>query len=126
MSTAANKASIRQQSVERTAARIRAFLAKVRGLRGCQLECAEHWQYARSLIERIAESADQNEDDYATPPLRLSADDCACVLQFLAQIEPLEPGSWWVERHGEPSHLVGYQMILFVLQESVLKLGRRR
>ncbi len=113
----------REHWAEHTGPRIRAFLSKVCALRGTELESSDYWQRGRSLIEDMASSAERSGSDCEPPPLRLSAEDCACVLQFLGQIEPREPATWFERARGEPCHHTGCHMVLFVLRESVLKIG---
>jgi hypothetical protein len=79
----------------------------------------EAYQNGRGLIERLA--ACSLGTDY--PHVTLMLNQCADVLSFLANSEPLEPRGWWKEPKDGPSHLVGLQFVLETLEESVRRRG---
>lgn len=101
---------------DRTSARIRAFLSSMQPLSGVAgLEGEQEFRRGRALIERLADSA---EADHA-PTLRLSPAQCADVVHFLAEIEPVEPASWWTDPQDAASHAVGLKFILEALEASL-------
>jgi hypothetical protein len=103
---------------EDTSARIYAYLASVRPLRGvADLGQREDFQRGRALIERMAMSA-QGMDP---PRLYLGRSYCADVLRFISQTEPLEPRDWWNDPEGSPSHVVGFNFVLQTLADSLDK-----
>jgi hypothetical protein len=109
---------------ERTSDRLRAYLASVRPL-GDVADIAEgdEYQRGRGLIERMALSMGDAEHDW--PSLRLSAAQCADVLRFVSQSEPLEPRAWWADPPDAPSHVCGYEMVLGCVEKSLRGLGGR-
>src|SRR5580700_11009502 len=85
---------------EDTADRIRAYLASVCPLSGCDVSAArtytgadDYYQRGRSLIERLALSARGTHD----PTLQLTATQAADVLYFIHNSEPIAPRTWWVD-----------------------------
>lgn len=119
MSAAAKPRSLEAYSDD-SGPRIRAYLASMRPMRGvADIYSLETYQRGRSLIEAMALTA-TGED---MPAIRLSAADCADILAFVSYSEPVEPGSWWKDPKGSPSHLVGYYLIVQAVQAA---LRRRR
>jgi hypothetical protein len=106
---------------DRTSDRLRAYLASVRPLRGFA-EGAEY-QRGRALIERIAMSMGDIEHDW--PSFRLSTAQCADVLRFVFESEPLEPRAWWADPTDAPSHVCGYVMVLGCVEKNLRGLGGR-
>jgi hypothetical protein len=101
---------------EDTGARIRAYLASMRPLRGvADIAEKEDCQRGRALIERMAMSA-QGTDP---PRLVLSAAHCADVLRYISAMEPLEPRDWWKDPEDSPSHLVGFYFVVETLAHSL-------
>ena len=98
---------------EATAGRIRAFLASMRHLRGCNVADDDHYQDGRSVIERLALSADEEN----RPTLGLSSAECADALNFLGRSEPREPRDWWKDPENAPSHVVGFYLTLGSLED---------
>jgi hypothetical protein len=95
---------------------IRAYLASVRPLRGCaDLPDSEEYQAGRSAIERLAISAHG----------QVSPTECADVVNFIRNSEPVKPRSWWNEPDDEPSHLVGLHVILEAVERSLRAKGGR-
>jgi hypothetical protein len=108
--------------LDATGNRIRAYLASVRPLGGvADLGTDEFYQRGRSLIERLALSA---EDD-ALPSLRLTAAQCADVVRFIAMSEPIEPSTWWEDPEGAPSHIAGFTLLMNAVESSLRGPGRR-
>jgi hypothetical protein len=92
-----------------TAPRLRAYLANVRPLRGiADLYGNERYQSGRSLIERMALSADGE----GVPTLRLTTAQCADVLHFMHFSEPVNLSYWFQEPEDAPSHLAGQAFVL--------------
>jgi hypothetical protein len=103
-----------------TAPQIRAYLASVRPMVGiADLYESEPYQRGRSLIERVAISARGGD----VPTLRLTAAQCADVVYFIHSSEPLEPSTWWSDPKDEPSHLVGFYIVLGTLEKSLRRKG---
>jgi hypothetical protein len=95
--------------------RILAFLASVRPIRGSADSADEDYYRGRSIIERMAISS----EDTDSPTIKLTAEHCASVLQFLANVEPFEPKTWWQDSDEGPSHLVGYVFVLQTLRANL-------
>ncbi len=91
--------------IDGTPARIRAFIDSMRMLRG--MEYPAHHDRGWALLERIAKSADRNTSEYSVPKIRLNAEDCACVLRLMTQIEPKKRATWWWDDKGGASHICG-------------------
>lgn len=109
---------------DRTADRLRAYLASMRPLRGSdRLDEDDDYQAGRALVERMALSP--GDDDTDQPALRLSADECVQVLQFMACTEPVDREAWWTDPKESPSHLAGFYMVLRCLQDSICDFGRQ-
>ena len=66
-------------------------------------------------ILRLAASA-QGEDPLT---LRLTDDQCADVLHFIAYSDPIRPKDWWTEPKDAPSHIVGFIFVLHALEDSL-------
>lgn len=101
--------------LDRTDGRIRAYLASMRPLRGSSGENSDEYRRGRSLIERMAvgvEGCDR-------PELRLTPAECADVLYFFALSEPIEPREWWHDPEDAPSPVVGHQLVVGVLEDSL-------
>lgn len=119
--SAKKPAVAKQPPSEATSDRIRAFLASMRPLRGCDAASREEYQLGRALIERLALSA--RDDDY--PTLRLTAEQCADVLNFLSRSEPIEEEGWWQDDQDGPSHLCGFYEVIIALETSLRARGRK-
>jgi hypothetical protein len=88
----------------------------MRPLRGvADVTESEEYQRGRSTIERLALSAVGE----GSPSLRLTAAECADVLHFMHFSEPVKPKTWWEDPIDEPSHVVGYYMLLYTLDRSL-------
>lgn len=99
-----------------TGPRIRAYLASVRPRRGVAgVGEEEEYQRGRSLIERVALSAHGD----GSPTLRLTATQCADVVNFVRQSDPVTPRTWWSEPADAPSHLVGLCFVLDAVESSL-------
>jgi hypothetical protein len=96
---------------EYTERRIRAYLASVVPLN----ELDNGAERGRALIEQIALSAQGDNH----PPIRLSVDRCADVLDFVASVQPMEPRTWWEDPKGAPSPMVGFYLVLGTLVNSL-------
>jgi hypothetical protein len=102
-----------------TAPRIRAFLLSMRPLRGMgDVPDDDPYHRGRRVIERMADTA----PGLDMPKCRLSLQDCADVMGFLALSEPVKPGTWWRDPRGSPSHLVGFQIVMQTIEKA---LGRK-
>lgn len=104
---------------ERTGDRIRAFLASMRPLDGSGAGDDKEYHRGRSLIERLALSATEEDD----PTLRLGAAQCADVLNYLGRSEPIEERDWWKDPRNAPNHVIGYEMVLRALERSLRDVG---
>lgn len=100
---------------DKTADRIRAFLASVRPWDDFHVDARFH--RGRALIDRMAMIATDTE----TPTLELSAAQCADVIQFLHHVEPFEPLTWWKDPEDAPSHLCGLSLVMQVLENNLRK-----
>lgn len=105
--------------LDETSRRLMAYLASMGPLRGC-VHDEPHYQMGRAAIERMAMMAMGT--DY--PPATLTAAQCADVLHFIRMSEPLQPLGWWDDPEDAPSHLVGFVIVLCVLEKS-LRAGTR-
>jgi hypothetical protein len=76
------------------------------------------YKRGRALINRLAVTA-QGED---SPRLRLSASDCADILRFMSFSEPTSPRTWWKDPADAPSHVVGFNMVLNAMEDSLRQL----
>lgn len=100
---------------DRTADRIRAFLDRVQTLSGCVFDeerTATH-KRAQKAIERLAASAHKTEAPQAT----LTVAECADVLRYLADIEPVDAATWFDD--SGVSHLCGQMFIFEALERSL-------
>jgi hypothetical protein len=101
---------------EETTTEIRAYLARVCPLRDCaELDDGEEYRRGRSLIERLAISAEGK----VAPTVRLSPSQCADVIFVGRNSEPADPRSWFTEPDDEPSHLLGLCVILGATERSL-------
>ncbi|HXR91087.1 MAG TPA: hypothetical protein VN750_12510 [Steroidobacteraceae bacterium] len=106
--------------MDRTDNRIRAYLASVQSLSGI---ASQEIDVGRELIERMAFTA--KGDQY--PELRLTPNECADVLHYLADRKPVEPGAWWNDPpKGSPSHVCGFYLILEILARSLRTANQQR
>ncbi|MGO9592984.1 MAG: hypothetical protein ACLQFF_12565 [Steroidobacteraceae bacterium] len=105
---------------DNTADAVRAYLASLQPVDGCDLTDDKSYWNGRVLIERIALSA-KGED---VPTLRLSVSECADVLRFIHCSQPVRRSAWWRDPPGKPSHLIGFIMVLQVLENSLRAVGR--
>lgn len=97
---------------DRTDARLRAYVASVESMSGTAEEDRER---GAVLIERLAASA-QGSD---SPALQLTPEECADVLAWMADRQPVDPDSWWQDPKDAPSHLCGFYMLLQALEHSL-------
>jgi hypothetical protein len=97
-----------------TAPQILAFLVSMECLFD-EGQVYEGFHRGRSLIERIAMSAKGTD----SPRIRLSNEECADVLHFLAQVQPRDKRNWWIDPEDAPSPVTGLQFVLFALKESL-------
>jgi hypothetical protein len=100
--------------------RISAFLGSVRTTRGMEedAEELEGFHSGREAIEQMARTAPDTDNPLTTFP----ANRCADVLTFLRCVEPVDKVNWWIDPKAAPSHVVGFQLVLICLEES-LRLG---
>jgi len=105
-------------ALDSTPARIRAFLAAVVPLRGSDAAEDERYQRGRSLIERLALSAEGG-DTYDPPTLNLTTTECADVLYFVSRSEALDGPTWWDDPKDAASHLCGFMFIMDAVEESL-------
>lgn len=103
---------------------IRAFLASVRPTRHVIYveRIAEANQRGRSLVERMAAAA-VNDD---VPALRLTAEEIADALSFLACSEPVDLKGWWSDTLDGPSWVCGYLHVLQALEKSLRDAGEQQ
>jgi hypothetical protein len=101
-----------------TADRVRAYLAHVEP-RDAAAD-SSGYRDGMLLIERIAASA--NGED--SPALKLTANQCADVLEFINYSDPISRKDWWNDT-GVTSHLVGLDIVLCTVTEN-LRASRRR
>lgn len=101
--------------IDRTDARIRAYLDAVEPLP----ECASEEEFSRGLrlIERMASSS--AEGNY--PSLRLTRHDCADVLGFVNRVVPRNPKTFDTKYRDVPNPMMG----LFMIMEHVIDELRR-
>jgi hypothetical protein len=109
---------------ERSDARIHAFVASMRPLRGCVFgdDIQEANRRGRTIIERLALSAKGG----AIPRLLLSCAEVADVLSFIHCSEPVEPATWWRDIDAEVSHTCGYTITLEALEKSLRAIAADR
>jgi hypothetical protein len=89
-------------------------------MRGCAgIEDRPQYQQGRTLIEWMAAST----LGHAVPVIRLSAEDCADVLNFMSSSEPIDSDRWMTEADGEPSHIVGQMLILECIEDAMRRLA---
>jgi hypothetical protein len=105
---------------DKTADRICAFLASVRGMSGFDVEGEEGVRRGRAIIQRMAIAATGEED----PNIELTPSHCADVLQFLRVIEPVSPTDWWQDPVDAPSHLAGFSFVLAALENNLRALAQ--
>ena len=112
-----HKTVLDDETLDYTAGRLRAYLASVRLLRGVELGIAasDRYQRGRSLIERMAICT--RECDEVT--MKLSPVQCADVLNFVNNSEPIEPRTWWSDSDDGPSHVVGFVSVLEAVENSL-------
>lgn len=126
--TAARSRPIRLQTApgytDRTADRLRAYLASVRPLRGVAgIAESDEYQRGRALIESMALAAGRADE---WPSLRLSVAQCADVLHFVYESEPVNARAWWSDPTEAPSHVCGYLMALGCVEGSLRRVGGRQ
>lgn len=109
----ATVAQLGSEYSERTTDRILAWLGSLESIFP---DDPDQDAYARSIVYRIARSAN-NEDD--RPKLKLTADEAAEVLRFMAQATPADPAIWWEDPMDAPSRVCGFQAVLFSIIESI-------
>jgi len=95
-----------------TADRIRAYLDSVEP-RDCAADSKEY-RRSLSLVERLAASAEGER----RPTLRLSTDQCADVLRFIAMSDPTSFADRFND-NGKTSYLVGLNMVMYAVEDSV-------
>jgi hypothetical protein len=104
--------------MDETSRRLLAYLASMRPLRGvADVYGDDPYQRGRALIEQMAMMVTGT--DY--PPATLSPSDCADVLRFVHFSEPIDPRRWWDDPKHGPSHVVGFNIVLVVLEQSLRK-----
>jgi hypothetical protein len=96
--------------------RIRAFLATVKFLDGCEV-VEDYWE-GRSLIERLALVRDLNAKNY-----HWDAIECATVLDFLHWIQPVK-GSCFCNDDSELNATCGFHAVLEFLSDEVRRMGK--
>jgi hypothetical protein len=99
--------------MDHTGRRILAYLASVQAVDGGAV--FPNYGRGRCVMEHMALSAKGSD----MPTLRLSAEDCADVLYFVQCSTPIEPRTWWDDPKGAPSQVVGFSIIMGVLEESL-------
>jgi hypothetical protein len=108
---------------EREGTRIRAFLAKVKPLNGCDFgEQDEYWE-GRALIEQLAVAYDLETEDY-----RWDALECSTVVRFLSWIEPVKGTCFChdqIEKLGV-STTCGFHAILEFASDEMRRIGSAR
>jgi hypothetical protein len=97
-----------------TGARIRAYLASVELLPGSVHDLTQY-QRGWTLIQRLAESA-TGED---SPTFRLSAEEAATVLRFIAESQPVTPRTWWEDPKDGPSHWAAFTFVLAAVEATL-------
>jgi hypothetical protein len=98
--------------------RVRAFVAALQPLGGLAVaEMFPEYSRGRALIERVAQRAKGKGD--APLAATLSPSECADVLRFISQSEPIEPENWWQDPKGAPSHLVGFIEVLQAIEKNL-------
>jgi hypothetical protein len=105
---------------ERESTRIRAFLARVKPLDGCDFgEQEEYWE-ARSFLEQLALAYDVGTDDY-----HWDAVQCATVIDFLSRVEPVKGTCFCHDRIEElgVSTTCGFHAILEFAADEIRQLA---
>jgi hypothetical protein len=90
----------------------------MRPMEGCEgiLEL-DNYQRGRALIERMASTVRGD----GRPRLKLTSTDCADVLAFMHFSEPVNSRTWWFDPKGQPSHLVGYYLVVQTVEAALRK-----
>jgi hypothetical protein len=100
---------------ERESTRIRGFLAKVRPLKGCDVNDA-YWD-GRSLIESLAVAFEAEDADY-----HWDAANCASVLDFLAWVQPVK-GSCFCNDNSRVNLTCGFHEILTFMADELRRVA---
>src|SRR5262249_35580266 len=101
----------------------RAFIYSLRPLGGvADLAESEHYQCGRALLERLADSAEGEND----PTWRLNPEQVAQVCDYLRSVEPFAPERWWDDPKDAPSHVTGFPFVLSALADSLRVTAVRR
>jgi hypothetical protein len=123
----AHKARVGQQTrrsilceLDGTVGAMFAYVASMRPLRGvADVEGRVEYQRGRSLIQRLGISATGD----GMPTLALSPRDCADILYFMHYSEPVESERWWEDPAQGPSHVLGMNIALQVIEKSLRQAG---
>jgi hypothetical protein len=105
--------------IDDTAPEIRAYLARVRPKRDSDLGNEDEYHRGRGLIEPLAISTEGRDG----PSLRLTAAQCADIVYFIRNSEPIEPETWFTEPDDEPNHHVGYDVVMEVIERCLRAQG---
>ncbi len=100
-------------TLECTDRRLRAYVAALVPLRGCQV--SEEWHRGRALIEQLAVSS---VEPYG-PQRVLTLEECAAVLRFMHSSEPLDPATFFAESDTYPSVACGQMAVFEALENAV-------
>lgn len=107
-----------------TGAQLLALMASLRTQRGSSgLADEDEYQRGRSVIERIAISAGNSDEE---APMRLTAAQCADVLHYLDSCEPIEPRTWWDDPEEGHSHVAGFYRLIRCMEASLRELPQKR
>jgi hypothetical protein len=101
---------------ERDSNRIRAFLARVIPLVGCEV-ADDYWE-ARSLIEQLALAYETEDESYHWDHAQI-----AMVLDFMHWIQPAK-GTCWCDDDSRINATCGLHAVLEFMAEEVRGLGR--
>jgi hypothetical protein len=110
----------RETLAESASVRIMAFLQATQILRG--LDNDEIYDRGYRLVQRMA--MDSALED-ASPPTKLTLEECADVLNFLHSTELIKPAQFFASR-TMPSPHCGYILIMICLENNLRNAARRR
>jgi hypothetical protein len=100
---------------------IRGYLASMRPIRGVVgLDDGDEYQRGRRLIEKLALSA----RGHRRPTLKLTADECADVLHFISDVEPVDREKWWKDPNHD-GHTAGFVLVLDAVRDSLRESAER-
>lgn len=103
---------------DRTSETIRAYLAAVRPFKGLTID--EEHQRGRAIIDQMVSSSFGRRD----PPSRLSAAQCADVVAFIRDVEPIKPGAFDTGFREVPNPAMGLFQILHVVERELRRVRR--